>query len=88
MSRTGVDRVGRQPVDLGLVEQQEERSGAADAVVLVGEVQLGALLSGVAAARCSRRSARSRSSPSSPNWIESVGQACAQAGSESSLRRS
>ena len=29
------DRVGRQPVHLGLVEQQEERAGAADAVVRV-----------------------------------------------------
>ena len=29
----GHDRVGRQPVDLGLVEQQEERAVAADAVV-------------------------------------------------------
>src|SRR5205807_3138769 len=36
----------------------------------------------------SRASARSRRSSSSPNWIESVGQACAQAGSLSSFNRS
>ena len=35
----GDDRVGRQPVDLGLVEQQEERAVAADAVVGVVAVQ-------------------------------------------------
>ena len=40
-----------------------------------------------AAARAAR-SARSRSSSSSPNWIEFVGHACAQAGSLSSLSRS
>ena len=33
------DRVRRQPVDLGLVQQQEERTVAADAVVRVGSVQ-------------------------------------------------
>ncbi len=38
------DRVGRQPVDLGVVGQQEERPGAADAVARVVPVQLRALL--------------------------------------------
>src|SRR3954451_21998279 len=35
----GVDRVRRQPVDLGLVEEQEEGAEASDPVVVVGPVQ-------------------------------------------------
>src|SRR5437879_6915151 len=34
------DGVGRQPVDLGIVEEQEERAEAADAVVGIPAVQL------------------------------------------------
>ena len=75
----GDDRVRRQAVDLRLVEQQEERAGAADAVVGVLAVQ-----PRVHHPRRVQRSdpgvARSRSSSTSPNWIDWVGQACAQAG--------
>ncbi len=43
-SRRGVHRVRWEAIHLGLVEQQEEGPGPADAVVLVGQVQLRLLL--------------------------------------------
>ena len=46
-SGRGSTRVRRQAVHLGIVEQEEERSGAADPVVIVGQVQLGVPLPGL-----------------------------------------
>src|SRR5580692_8093018 len=51
----GDHRVGRQAVYLWLVEQQEERPGAADAVVRVVQVELGVVLSGRAQVRHPQR---------------------------------
>ena len=82
------DRVRRQPVHLGVVEQQEERAEAADAVVRVGAVQAGVGVAG-RLERLDPRRRHARAAPSSsPNWIELVGHAFAQAGSRSSFRRS
>src|SRR6266550_4272960 len=41
------DRIGRQPVDLWLVQQQEERSEPSDAVVRIPAVQLRAVPAGL-----------------------------------------
>ena len=85
---TGGDhRIRRQAVYLGLVEQQEERPAAADAVLRAVQVEPRVRLAG----RCSsptRSWARSRSSSRGPNWMDSVGQAFAQAGVRPSPSRS
>src|SRR3954451_25028681 len=39
----GDHRIRREPVDLGIVEQEEERAEAADAVIRVGAVELSAV---------------------------------------------
>ena len=77
----GDDRVRRQAVDLGLVEQQEERAVAADAVGRVVRRRAAPRVTPASCSCSSRAAARSRSSSSGPNWIESVGHAFAQAGS-------
>ena len=83
-------RVGRQVVDLGRVEQQEEgvEPLGAGLVLRVHAVEIG-LVDARAVQLLDRASrARSRSSSRSPNWIDSVGQALAQAGAMSSFSRS
>ena len=83
----GDDRVGRQPVDLGVVEQQEEGADPADAVAGVGAVKPGAG-DAVGLQAASRSAARARSPASGPNWIDFVGQAWAHAGSSPPFSRS
>ena len=83
--------LGRQAVDLRLVDQEEERVQPADDVV-VRAVEVGILrLSrsrACALSCCTRSLARSCSSSIGPNWIDAVGQALAQAGASPPCSRS
>ena len=82
----GHPRIRRQPVHLGLVEQQEDRAGAADAVAVRWRRRAAPRSAPARAARPPAPWPSSTMSSWSPNLMDVVGQALAQAGVSSSTK--